>query len=107
MKTGNHEIKTPLDTMEVSADIDGFRLWFRAPNTYQVSRSGAPFLAAALLPAMLKGEELEIDPGMPESPRLLDHVSQLREIHHCWNPVLKIAIGRIDVETEHVITIVS
>jgi hypothetical protein len=90
MKIGNHEIKALADTVEVSADVDGFRLWYRVPKAYQVSRSGDPFLAAALLPAMLKGEKLEIDPGMPVSPRLLENVSQLQEIHHCWNPVLKI-----------------
>jgi len=90
MKIGNHEIKALADTVEVSADVDGFRLWYRVPKAYQVSRSGDPFLTAALLPAMLKGEKLEIDPGMPVSPKLLVNVSQLQEIHHCWNPVLKI-----------------
>ncbi|MEN6307487.1 MAG: hypothetical protein ABFD91_06995, partial [Anaerohalosphaeraceae bacterium] len=90
MKIGNPEIKMLADTVEVSADVDGFRLWYRVPKAYQVSGAGDPFLAAALLPAMLEGEKLEIDPGMPVSPRLLEHVSQLQEIHHCWNPVLKI-----------------
>ena len=90
MKIGNPEIKALADTVEVSADVDGFRLWYRVPKAYQVSGSGDPFLAAALLPAMLKGEKLEIDPGMPVSPKLLENLSQLQEIHHCWNPVLKI-----------------
>ena len=78
------------DTKEASADVDGFRLWYRVPKTYPVSRAGDPFLAAALLPAMLKGEELEVDPSLSVSPKLLRNISLLQEIHHSWNPVLKI-----------------
>jgi hypothetical protein len=75
--------------VEVSADVDGFRIWYRVPRTYAVSRAGDPFLASALLPAMLKGEALEIDPNLPVSPKFLRNVSLIQEIHHCWNPLLK------------------
>lgn len=76
-------------TVEVSADVDGFRLWYRVPRTYQVSRTGDPFLASAIIPAMLKGEELEIDPGLPVSPKFLRNISLIQDIHHSWNPGLK------------------
>ena len=76
-------------TREVSADIDGFRLWYRLPKAYPFSRSGDPFLAIALLPAMLKGEALEIDPSLPVSPKLLGNTALLQEVHHAWNPLLK------------------
>ena len=89
MRIENFEIKEQADTVEVSADVDGFRLWYRLPQSYPVSRSGDPFLAAALLPAMKQGEKLEIDPCLPVSPKLLRHVYLLQEIHHCWNPELK------------------
>lgn len=85
----NFDFTKQLNTVEVSAEVDGFRLWYRLPITYNVSRAGDPFLAAALLPAMLKGEELEIDPSMPVSPILLDNMNHLQEIHNCWNPVFK------------------
>jgi len=78
------------DTVEVSATVDGFRLWYRLPNSYPVSQAGDPFLAAALLPAMLRGEKIEIDPSLPVSPKLLENVFLLQEIHHCWNPVFKV-----------------
>lgn len=71
---------------EVSADIDGFRLWYRVPEPYLVSQAGDPFLAVALLPAMRQGEAIEIDPSLPVSPILLANISTLQEIHHCWNP---------------------
>ena len=75
---------------EVSADIDDFRLWYRVPASIPVVRSGDPFLAAALLPAMAKGETLVVDPGLTVSPKLLENIALLQEIHHCWNPELKI-----------------
>jgi len=77
------------ETTEVSAEVDGFRLWYRVPKSYAVCQTADPFLAAALLPAMLRGEPLEIDPGLPVSPRLLAHVATLQEIHHCWNPIFQ------------------
>jgi hypothetical protein len=86
MHIGNFEIKEQVDTMEVSADIDGFRLWFRLPKAYQVSRAADPFLASALHPAMLQGEKLEIDPHLPVSPKLLENVIRIQEIFHTWNP---------------------
>ncbi len=89
MRITNFEIKEQTDIMEVSAEVDGFRLWYRLPRAYSVSRAGDPFLAAALLPAMLKNEKLEIDPSLPVSPKFLENVFLLQEIHHCWNPVLK------------------
>jgi hypothetical protein len=90
MKITDWEFKKKQNTVEVSADVDGFRLWYRMPSSYRASRAGDPFLAAALLPAMVRGEELDVDPRMPISPKLLQNLSLWQEIHHCWNPVLKI-----------------
>jgi hypothetical protein len=90
MQVADWRIEESSDSTEVSADIDGFRLWYRSPKPYLISRSGDPFLASALLPAMLKGERLEIDPRLPVSPKLLDNISRLQEIHNCWNPQFKI-----------------
>lgn len=89
MRITDWNLQEQPDTVEVSASVDGFRLWYRVPKAYPVSRMGDPFLASALIPAMLRGEELEIDPGLPVSPRLLRNTSLVQDIHHCWNPVLK------------------
>ena len=77
------------DDVELSVDIDGFRLWWRLPKGYEHSRTGDPSLAAALLPAMLQGDRLDIERDLPVSPMLLRGISRLQEIHHCWNPILK------------------
>ena len=94
MRITNWQIEAQQETVAVSADIDGFRLWYRVPPAYAVSRTADPFLAAALLPAMARGEPLEIDPALTVSPQFLTRLGQLQEIHHSWNPVLqKIAIS--------------
>jgi hypothetical protein len=90
MNITNWQITEREDTQEISAEIDGFHLWYRLPKSYPVSRAGDPFLAAAFLPAMLKGEPLEVDPSLPISPKLLENTLLLQEIHHNWNPALKI-----------------
>lgn len=89
MRITDWNVEERQDIVEVSASVDGFRIWYRVPRTYRVSRTGDPFLASALIPAMLKGEELEIDPGLPVSPRFLKNISLIQDVHHSWNPVLK------------------
>jgi hypothetical protein len=89
MKITNWQTTENEETKEISADIDGFRLWYRLPKAHPFSRSGDPFLSIALLPAMLKGEALEIDPSLPVSPKLLGNTALLQEVHHAWNPLLK------------------
>ena len=75
---------------EVSANVDGFRLRFRVPDAYEVSRAGDPFLACALLPAMATGRPLVVEPELPVSAVLLRNTSTLQEIFHSWNPRLRV-----------------
>ena len=90
MRIGAREVRKDGSSVEVSALVDGFRLWYRVPATVPVAGSADPFLAAALLPAMLQGEELVVDPELAASPRLLANLATLQEIHHSWNPAFKI-----------------
>ena len=90
MKISDRMIHEDRDTTEISANIDGFRLWYRVPRSYAVTDSGDPFLAAALLPAMRLGQKIEIDPDLSVSPQLLENLQTLQEIHHTWNPIFKI-----------------
>ena len=76
------------ESTEVSASIDDYRLWYRVPASCRTARTGDPFLAAALLPAMAKGAPIEVEAGLPVSPRFLRNTRRLQEIHHCWNPAL-------------------
>ena len=90
MRISNWGTRETAAGREVSAEIDGFRLWFRFPSDLPFSPSGDPFLAAALLPAMAASEGLEVDPTLPVSPKLLAGVAVLQRIHHAWNPALRV-----------------
>ncbi len=90
MQISDRQVRELQGAVEVSAAIDDFRLWYRVPGSIKISPLGDPFLAAALLPAMAKGEPLEIEPSLAVSPKFLENVARLQEIHHCWNPELKI-----------------
>jgi len=69
--------------------MDDFRLWFRVPSDYEVSPSGDMFIAAGLFPAMVSGDDIEIESRGPISSKLFTGIMRLQEIYHCWNPVLK------------------
>jgi hypothetical protein len=82
---------------EVSAQIDGFTLFYQFSGARAVSMRGDAFLAAALIPAMARGEALEIDSAMPVSPRLLAGVERIQDVLHSWNPKLRKVAIRAEV----------
>jgi hypothetical protein len=88
MRIRDWGVTTKSGVVEVAAEVDGFRLWYRLPESFAVTRSADPFVAAALLPAMVRGEELVVDEALAVSPRLLRNIARLQEIFHCWNPAL-------------------
>src|SRR6202008_4069691 len=91
MRVTEIKLKQREDVVELSGFIDQFHLWFRFPSSPRVeSLRGDAFLAASLLPAMLRGEPLDIEETAPVSPKLLMEVSHLQRIFHSWNPVFKI-----------------
>lgn len=73
------------DARELSAIVDGFRLWYRFPADCPLATHGDAFLAAALLPAMRAGEPLTIE-GAPVSPMLLAGVDRIQDIYVRWVP---------------------
>jgi hypothetical protein len=75
--------------VELSARVDGFLLWYRFPDDFPVCGRGDPFLAAALLPAMLRNEPLEIDRAAPVSPRLLAGVEDIQQAFRLWYPMFR------------------
>jgi len=89
MRVTNIQISKKDTFSELSAMMDDFRLWFRVPSGNAVSSTGDIFLAAGLIPAMAAGENLEIEPRVRISPKLVTGIMRLQDIYHCWNPVLK------------------
>lgn len=90
LRIGEHVLRQFDGLTEVSANVDGFRLRFRVPDAYELSRAGDPFLACALLPAMATGRPLVVEAGLPVSAVLLRNTSTLQEIFHSWNPRLRV-----------------
>jgi len=83
------ELQSSTDEDSLSGSIDGFRLWFRVSPGGHTARAAEPFLCAALLPAMARGEALELDPELTASPRLLGAMGSLQDIFSTWNRTLR------------------
>lgn len=67
-------------------DGEPFFVWYRFPRScrpYLDDQNGDPFLAALLAPAMVLGEDLQIE--APVSPRLMRSAHNIQEIYRCWN----------------------
>jgi hypothetical protein len=82
------------DTRWIWGD-QAFQLWHRYPRAmsqFVTSENGDPFIAAFLVPAMLLGEDLEIE--APVSPALLRNArTTIQDIFCRWDPSFR----RIDV----------
>jgi hypothetical protein len=72
----------------VSAQIGDYRLAYRVTPGIVTTASADAFLAAALFPAMARGESLELDRAFTASPVLLENLERLQDIFSTWNPAL-------------------
>lgn len=70
---------------ELSADVDGDRIWFKVPADVDVSLRAEPFVAAGLFEAMVRGVPLEVEPGLPLSPVLFQQLEEIQAVYRCWN----------------------
>jgi hypothetical protein len=83
-------VKRSAESQRVSARIDHLELWFRLPADIPVDpQDASPFLVAALVPAMLLGEDLEVGAGLHVSARLFHSLSAVQVIYRTWNPIFK------------------
>jgi hypothetical protein len=88
MRIGNVALTRSPDADEVSAQIDDYRLAYRVTPGIVTTASADAFLAAALFPAMARGESLELDPAFTASPMLLEGLDRLQEIFCSWHTAL-------------------
>jgi hypothetical protein len=86
------------DYNEVSADVDGDRIFFRAPLQYELASRGEPFLGIALLEAMIRNMDIWVEDSLPLSEKLYKILPEIQTIYACWNSDLhKVNIhARID-----------
>ncbi len=89
MRIEDIRVSETSEGIELGGREGSFRLWFRFSSGFNIVPNGDPFLAAFLLTAMLRGEDLEIDPAAPVSEQLLNATQDLQKIFHCWNPAFR------------------
>lgn len=75
--------------VEVSALIDGYRLWYRFPDKFSVSDSAEPFIVASFFAASRSGQTLEVKGSQTASPRILENFKRLQLIFGTWKPDLR------------------
>ncbi len=75
---------------QLSAKIGKQTFWYRFPSAFAADPQDATcFACVALAPAMLLGEDLEVDDSYSVSSRFLEQAEEIQEIYHCWNPIFK------------------
>ena len=77
------------DYNEVSADVDGDRVFFRAPLQYKLECHAEPFLGIALLEAMIRNVDIRIEDSIPISERLCKILPEIQTIYTCWHSNLR------------------
>jgi hypothetical protein len=70
---------------ELSAEVDGDRIWFAVPSDTKLALRAEPFVAAGLLEAMIRGVPLVVEAGIPLSPVLYQQLEEIQSIYKCWN----------------------
>jgi hypothetical protein len=80
-----HDVKASGGTL--TGVVADFELWFRVDAPTEPNDSADPFVAAALLPSMLAGSDIEVDGAVSE--QLVRNLYELQDVYHCWGPHLK------------------
>lgn len=85
---------------ELSASVDGYRLWYRFPVKFKPASPGNAFLVATLLPAMARGETLEIDSRFPVCPLLLRRLETVQEVFVAWAAAMRVPFNRVAIRAQ-------
>jgi hypothetical protein len=89
MRVGRPSLVRSEGGSELSAEVGGHRLFYRAPPGALTAERVEPFVAAAVMAAMTRRETLDFDPEVPVSPRMLAGVERAQDILQAWNPALR------------------
>ena len=73
----------------VSADVGDMNVWITLPGDVPPRAAADAFCAIALLPAMARGEDLDLTDMPPLSAGYIERLDPVQEIWNCWNPVLR------------------
>lgn len=91
VQIANVRLEAATDGQRLSADIDGMELWWLFPDNIAVDRRAEPFLGVALLRAMSRHEDIEVDPAAPISEDYRKSFDAVQRAFKQWNPGFRIA----------------
>lgn len=77
------------DYNELSAVIDGDRIFFRAPPHIKLECRGEPFVGIALLEAMVRDVNIRIEDSMTVSSKLHRQLTEIQSVYTSWNESLR------------------
>ena len=78
------------DYQELSALVDGDRIWYRFPLDIDLEPRAEAFIAPAMFEGMVSGNPVVVKDNTPVSPVLLNQLEKIQSIFKCWNPDLNI-----------------
>ncbi|WP_321391901.1 hypothetical protein [Emcibacter sp.] len=73
------------DYQELSAIVDGEKVWFRFPADIPLRARPEAFIPFCLFDAMLRDIPITIDPAFPVSEDFLRGFEEIQNIYTCWN----------------------
>jgi len=76
--------------VELSAEVDGDRICFRAPREFDLPVCAEPFVGVALLEAMYRNADIVIDQQAALSEKLALALPEIQSIYKCWNSDLSV-----------------
>ena len=75
---------------ELSATVQGDRIWYRFPLDINLELRAEAFIAPAMFEGMVSGNPVVVNDNIPVSPVLIKQLEQIQSIFKCWNPDLNI-----------------
>jgi hypothetical protein len=88
--------------VELSAEVDGYRIYFRTSREFDLPVCAEPFVGVALLEAMCRNADIVIDQEVALSEKLAAALREIQSIYKCWNSDLSVIkiIARQEPQSE-------
>lgn len=81
----------------LSADCDGFTLYYKFPEHINPEVRADAFVAACLIPSMVLSTDIEILSDAPVSPELLNNLDYLQDIFSKWSNHFKRNLNKVAI----------
>src|SRR5690606_33177594 len=81
-------------------EVGDYETWFRLPSDQPLGSAGDAMAVAALLPAMIRSEAIELPAALPVDHHLLANLDILQEIFLAWQGALGLDLKRVAINAE-------